>query len=90
MIGYKVVVVPKAFSDTCWDFLVLIPSGDEEAEDLVLVSQMCEAALKVGDTFHVYRLSHGEEAEYQQMPVLWLGLYEDEPQWLTPPISEMN
>ena len=90
VIGYRVVVVPKRYTETCWDFLILIPAGGEEPEDLVLVGQMCEAALEAGDTFNVYRISHSDEEELSHMPVMWLGETEDEPQWLTPPVAMMN
>lgn len=88
--GYRVVVVPKRYTEACWDFLVLIPSDGEEPEQLALVSQMCEAALNVGDTFSVYRISHGDDEDWNSFPVMWLGEFEDTPQWLVPPNAMMN
>jgi len=90
VIGYKVVVVPKNHYESCWDFLVLLPTGDEEAEDIVLVRDMCELALRVGDTYSIYRLSQEEEDEYTMMPVMWFYPGDSEPSWMTPPNSEMH
>jgi len=90
VMGYRVVVEPKAYHESCWEFICLVPKGDPQQEHLVLVSQMCEAALNVGDRFSVYRLTHGDDEELANHPVMWLGEHEDKPQWLTPPVFMMN
>jgi len=88
VIGYKIVVCPKTYSETCWDFLILLPSGDEEVEDIATISQICEMALKVTDTFGIYRMVGEEQEEYAMMPVLWMGPKGDEePTWLVPPLE---
>ena len=89
VIGYKIVVCPKNHHESCWEFLVLIPAGDTEPEDLTLVSEMCEAAIRVGDTFCMYRLCQEDEEEYKSLPVMWFRPGEDEPSWLTPPLEMM-
>ena len=88
--GYKVVVVPKSYYETCWDFLVLLPTGGEEEEDIVTVRQMCEIALNNGDNFSIYRMVTEESDDYHDLPVMWLGPDGDDPSWLTPPNAMFN
>lgn len=86
--GYRIVVSPSDHSITCWDFILLIPEGFQEAESQVLVSDICHSILDEGDMFSAYPMSDQDaDAVKNGDPILCFDPDDNSSYgWLKPPI----
>jgi hypothetical protein len=64
-VGYKIVVSPSSCFRTCWDFVLLLPLGSQEQENIVMIREICESILEMDDFYSVYPLTHDDEEDYK-------------------------
>jgi hypothetical protein len=91
-VGYKIIVSPISFSIPCWEFVLLIPTGMEEQENILVVKEVLENLLDKGDHFSASPLTHEDEQRYKKgVPLMMFDKEDPETfEWIIPPMHMRN
>lgn len=86
----KVIVEPKNGED--WIFFLILPSGDNNKEAVILSQQACENFLSQGDQYTVTELCEQDVKDFHNaMPILIHHPYSrGEFLWIVPPTAIKN